>query len=178
MQQKIRIGITGLPGSGKTILASRIAQSLRKYFNQYIPCIHGDHVLPININNILSILDSYIVEHFQLCKFLLYGQNSKNFPFITHLLIIRTLKEKCIERCFNRKNHSIPSIDFCNIETKMNEEILLFQNSSPQILYIDISEDLLDKILFDAQSMYGFLSELFVSQSSELKFLLQSNRTA
>ena len=99
-----RLGITGLPGAGKTSLSWRLAPRICAENDKHeIALIHGDSVLPQNIVSICSVLDRFIVEHIclaQICE-------KSDVKFIDRLIFLDISPEECQMRCNNRKQHEV-----------------------------------------------------------------------
>ena len=100
-RQPLKIGITGLFGCGKTSLAFRLAPR----YDREIAYLSGDLLLAKNMANVSEKIDRYVLEHIDLSSFVLRKQ-----IVLDALIFINIPVSTCIERCYNRLNHTCNAI--------------------------------------------------------------------
>ena len=100
---RFRLGITGLPGAGKTSLAYRLAPNISTATAQGIALIQGDCVLPNNIFPICKTLDRFVVEHICLAQICARSQDA----ILDAMVFLDISPKECMSRCEQRKNHEV-----------------------------------------------------------------------
>ena len=96
-----RIGIVGLPGSGKTSIAITLISILGKgEIAENKPkwsYVNGDMILPENIVKVCGVLDKYVVEHMSLTDIMLRD----NDILLDVLIYLDISAEECRKRIVN-----------------------------------------------------------------------------
>jgi len=111
-----RIGIVGLPGSGKTMLSERLAPLVCLQNADYgVALISGDSVLPNNLSSICSSLNRFVVEHICLVQIF----EIKDTQLLDAIIFLDIPIEICQQRCNSRKDHIVGVESF----TDLYEEI-------------------------------------------------------
>ena len=103
-----RLGITGLPGSGKTSLAYRLAPKISDETIRGIALIQGDSVLTQNILPICKMLDRFVVEHICLAQICARSREQ----FLEAIVFLDISPAECKLRCNQRKNHDVGVVSF------------------------------------------------------------------
>jgi len=101
-----KIGIVGAPGTGKTTLACRIWRYIKKQ-DDNCPVIHGDHLRPQNLPKVLSIFNSFIVEHRLLFDVL---HECPEIEIDLVIMLIAPVNE-CLQRTSSLKKPPYPDYD-------------------------------------------------------------------
>ena len=103
-----RLGITGLPGAGKTALSHRLAPKISNEKVREIALIQGDRVLPQNILAICNLLDRFVVEH--ICLAQLCARSSEQI--LDAIVFLDISPEECKSRCDRRSEHYVGVVSF------------------------------------------------------------------
>jgi len=121
-----RLGITGLPGSGKTSLAYRLAPFMGKDTKKGIALFLGDDILPENILPICRIVDRFVVEHICLAQICSKGETG----ILDAIIFLDIFPEECKFRCSQRENHRVGINSFEELykEIRLNIENLIVKH--------------------------------------------------
>ena len=102
-----RIGIVGLPGSGKTSIAIALISILGKgEIAENKPkwsYVNGDMILPENIVKVCGVLDKYVVEHMSLTDIMMRNNDIS----LDILIYLDVPAEECKKRMKNRLGHIV-----------------------------------------------------------------------
>ena len=164
MRKKVRIGIIGISGSGKTSLALRLAPNI----NVGMAYVSGDFLLEENIVRVVNCIDKVVVEHIDLAKLIL----EHNLDL--HSLIFLNLPVNvCIERVKIRSGHWCNPIEnFHRIHNTIHSEFKIIQKNSSILckeLNMENLEWIINKDLYGAELLdyiYGhnnIISKLYDS---------------
>ena len=156
LSNSFRLGITGLPGSGKTSLAYRMAPVARGPAAKRIALLEGDKILAENIIPICRNIDRFVVEHFCLTQIL----SDYCEKLVDAMVFLNISPAVCETRCCNRKNHIVEKVNFEKLYEEIQEynaKLVNRQNllactinleQQKHILNYDLKKDKLIRFLF------------------------------
>lgn len=137
-----RIGIVGLPGSGKTSIAIALISILGKgEIAENKPrwsYVNGDMILPENIVKVCGVLDKYVVEHMSLTDIMLRD----NDILLDVLIYLDISAEECRKRIKNRPTHIVSypgSIE--DLEIAIRKQVSDLEKHGLKIVRVTISDE-------------------------------------
>ena len=137
-----RIGIVGLPGSGKTTIAVALVSFLGKGEpTEYKPqwsYVNGDMILPENIAKVCSVLDKYVVEHMSLTDIMLRNNDMS----LDVLIYLDVPAEECKKRMKNRPGHIVSYPDsFEDLELTIRKQVSDLEKQGLKIVRVTTRDE-------------------------------------
>ena len=133
-----RIGIVGLPGSGKTLLSKAIIITDPSGTDDVKPYVSGDSLRPENLGKVCSVLDSYVVEHMSLSNILLHN-SGLNLDILIYLDIPWQV---CEERIRTRFGHNVGlPVELAVLEQEIRKEVAELQTNGVCVLTLSLQDE-------------------------------------
>ena len=134
-----RIGITGLPGSGKSLLSKAVLISdASGVTGCTIPYISGDALGAHNLGKVCSVLDNYLVEHMSLSNILLHN-SGLNLDILIYLDIPWQV---CKKRIRTRSGHNVGlPVELAVLEQEIRKEVAELQTKGVCVLTLSLQDE-------------------------------------